>query len=254
MARERYLVNAGEDTIHRNEIKPVTPKQKRQNWWFYHKTHLIVSIIALVIVGSIVYSVVTRVDPDYTVALMTSYTMPDSGRTELERCLTQYADDRNGDGKIKVTVVNYVFSDSSSTSTDAQQQQAAWVKFTADCTTNESMIFLHDEAAFESMKSNFTGFFRYNDGTPMPESAVDYENAMRPWSDFKAFTEFVPVTEENDPYDSDILQQLFSKLRVSVRTAEGSSIEKKEKDMLYYEDSLKLYERVESGEKLTEAE
>ena len=34
MARERYLINAGEDTIHSNEIKLVTAKDKRENWWY----------------------------------------------------------------------------------------------------------------------------------------------------------------------------------------------------------------------------
>lgn len=42
MARERYLLNAGEDTIHDNEIKLVTAKDKRKTggittsaicWW-----------------------------------------------------------------------------------------------------------------------------------------------------------------------------------------------------------------------------
>ena len=46
MARERYLLNDTEDTIHQNQIKPTTGKEKRENWWFYHKVHLIVGVIA----------------------------------------------------------------------------------------------------------------------------------------------------------------------------------------------------------------
>ena len=39
MARDRYLWNAGEDTIHgpSKEQKVTTKKQKRENFWFYHK-------------------------------------------------------------------------------------------------------------------------------------------------------------------------------------------------------------------------
>lgn len=246
MARERYLVNEGEDTIHQDVIKLETAKQKRQNWWYYNKMLLIILLVAALIVGSIIYSVVTQVAPDYTIALMTSYTMPDDGLSQLENCISEYADDRNGDGQVKVTVVNYVFS---STGSDYEQQQASLVKFTADASLNECMIYLHDEAAFDSMKNNFEGFFQYNEGGSMPETATDYENAMVPWGDFKAFAGFVPVAAENDLWDSEVYRELYEKLRVSVRAAEGSSVEKSEKDMQYHEASLKLYERLKNGEK-----
>lgn len=249
MARERYLVNAGEDTIHANEIKPETPKQKRQNWWFYHKVPLIVTILLAGVAFSIVYSIVSQVEPDYTVALLTSYTMPESGTKELERCISAYADDRNGDGQVVVEVANYVFSSSvPSTLNEGEQLQAEMVKLTADCTSNDSMIFLHDEAAFEMMENNFGGLFQYNDGTTMPTTALDYENAMRPWSDFQAFSQFEPVGEEGDSFTGEVLSQLYGKLRVSIRAAEGSSIEKKEKDLRYYQASLELYRRLETGE------
>lgn len=249
MARERYLLNAGEDTIHKNEIKPETPQQKRQNWWFYHKGHVVICVIAAAVLFSLIYTFVSRVDPDYTVAVMTSYSMPSVGVEELERCITSYADDRNGDGKVVVRVMDYTISSTAPTSSEAmQQQQAELTRFIGDCAANDSMIFLHDESAFTSLEENFEGFFQYNDGTPMPDGAEDYENAMRPWSDFAAFSEFVPETDEDETFTSEILTELFGKLRVSVRAAEGSSIEKKEKYMKYYEDSLALYSRLESGE------
>ena len=41
MARERYLLDDTEDTIHKNEIKPQTAADKRKNWWDYHKVHVL---------------------------------------------------------------------------------------------------------------------------------------------------------------------------------------------------------------------
>lgn len=249
MAREILLHDAGEDTIHANEIKLVTPQQKRRNWWYYHRTPLIVGILAFALVFSLVYSIVSKVKPDYTIALLTSYSMPESGTSELERCIAAYADDRNGDGQVKILVSNYVFSSTAAaTAEEAQQREAEMVRFVADCTTNESIIFLHDEEAFDCLKDNFEGVFQYNDGTAMPDDAKDYENAMRPISEFRAFSEFQPVTEADDPFTPDILRQLYDKLRVSLRTAEGSSIERSEKDMAYYEDSLKLHQCLETAE------
>ena len=43
-------------------------------------------------------------------------------------------------------------------------------------------------------------------------------------------------------------------LRVSLRAAEGSSIERSEEDMAYYEDSMALFDRLKNGEKLVEEE
>ncbi len=248
MARERYLVNAGEETIHSGPVKPETAKDKRKNWWFYHKGHLLAGVIAAALVFSFFYSIFSKVKPDYTVALLTSYTMPESGKQELERCLTPYADDRNGDGRVTVSVVNYVFSGALPTSSEMMQQQnGQMAKFMADCSLNESMIFLYDVRAFELLEENFDGFFQYNDGTPMPETADDYENARVGWSEIPAFSSFSPVGRKGDSFTGDMLLELYEKLWVSVRTAEGSSIEKKEKDIAYYKDSMEFYERLKTG-------
>lgn len=251
MARERYLVNAGEDTIHSHEIVPQTAKEKRENWWYHYKWHTIGIIAGLVVVFSFVYSIASKVEPDYTVALLTSYTMPTAGIEELERCLTPYADDRNGDGKVKVTVTNYTISDEAEDYESLQVQQASFTRLIADITVNESMIFLHDEAAFEDMENEFEAFFLYNDGTTMPEGAEDFSNAMRNWSDITAFAEFTPETDEDENFTGEMLSQLFEKLRVSFRASEGTSIEKKQKYIDYYEDSLALFRRLESGEPYT---
>ena len=73
---------------------------------------------------------------------------------------------------------------------------------------------------------------------------------MVSWNDLKGFAEFVPQTTEEDSYDAEVLTELFGRLRISVRAAEGSSIEKKEKDMEYHSASLALLERIRNDEKL----
>ena len=250
MARETLLHNAGEDTIHDNIIRTETPEDKRKNWWYYHKGHLLAALILCAVLGSLLYSILGKTKPDYTVAVMTSYSMPENGRTELKRVLEQYADDRNGDGQVYVDVTCYVFSTTMPSTTDAmQQQQAAVARFAGDVISNESMIYIHNEEAFEYMKSDFSGFFQYADGSPMPGDATDFENAMLPWDEVSALSGFVPVTSEDDAFDSEGLQQLYKELRLSFRQAEGTSIEKSEKDMAYYRDSLAFYQRLLTGEK-----
>lgn len=248
MARERYLIDGGEDTIHANVITADTPKEKRQNWWYYHKLHVWIGLIAAAIVGSIIYSIASKVQPDYTVALMTTYNMPENGMRELKRCLTEYADDRNGDGKVEVHVMNYVFSGRMPNSSDQyNEQQASVTRFVADISMNDSMIFLHDENSFLQFEEDFKGFFLYTDGSDMPAEAEDFENAMRPWGELKAFSEFRPETLEDETFSADDLSELFGKLRVSFRSKTGTSIEHKEKDTAYWQDSMEYYKRLEAG-------
>ena len=250
MARERLLVNAGEDTIHDNIIRAETPAEKRKNWWYYHKGQLIALLLLAALVGSLLYSIFGKTKPDYTVAVMTSYTMPENGRQELERILEEYADDRNGDGQVVVGVTCYVFSTTIPSTSDAlQQQQASVARFAGDILANESMIYIHNEEAFEFMKADFSGFFQYTDGSTMPADATDFENVMLPWDKFQALSGFVPVTSEDDAFNSEGLQQLYGELRISFRQAAGTSIEKNDKDMAYYQDSLAFYQRLLTGEK-----
>lgn len=253
MARERYLVGEGEDTIHSNQIGVETGKQKRQNWWYYNKLKLLVGAVAVLMIGSFVYSIASKVEPDYIIALMTSYSMPEEGLLQLENCISEYAEDRNGDGKVVVKASNYPLSESIATS-DPMQYQASSVRFMADVSSNEAMIFLHDEAAFDFMKGNLLGMFAYNDGKPMPDTAEDYENAMIPWSEIAAFQKIQLQPVDSEFVTSDALKELFSRLRMTVRTAQGSSIEKQEKAMAYYQDSLALYQRLLQGEKITARE
>ena len=72
MARERYLLDDTEDTIHENEIKPQTAADKRKNWWDYHKVHVLLVVLAIAVVGYFIYSVTSKTEPDYTITVMTT--------------------------------------------------------------------------------------------------------------------------------------------------------------------------------------
>lgn len=245
MARERYLLGAGEDTIHTNVIELKTAKDKRANWWYYHKNHLIFGIILAVIVGSLIYSIASKVDPDYSIALITSYNLPDDVLTALEEHIVPYADDRNGDGKTVVQMNNYVFGNVAD-STDYQAQQAAYARFAGDTSMGSCIIYMHDPEGFSSVEGDFPGFFQYNDGSPMPDEAHDYENAMRPWADFAGLADF-PSSTSLEKWTPEVLETLCAKLRVSVRTTVDSNLERSDKLMAYYEDSVALLDRLEKG-------
>ena len=178
MARERYLLNAGEDTIHQNEIKLVTGKDKRKNWWYYHKVHLLVGIIVVGLVGSFIYSMVTKVNPDYTIGLLTSYSMPSNGLDQLEQCITPYADDRNGDGQVVVRLNQYVMGDSSGEG--AVYAYAGSTRLMADLEARDSCFFLLENPA--AFQENYQ-ILRRLDGSLPKETGQDYESCYLCWSD-----------------------------------------------------------------------
>lgn len=246
MARERYLLGAGEDTIHSGVIELKTARDKRKNWWYYHKRHLFIGLIAAAAVVSLVYSIVSKVEPDYTIGMLISYTMPSSLQSQLEEHIAQYADDRNGDGKVVVQLNPYVFSQATALN-DPQSIQASFTRFAGDAAMDTCMVFLHDDEAFKLMAENFDAYFQYNDGTPMPEGAYDYQDAMRPWEDFAGLTDFKPTLDSQTSWTPEIVDELMDRLRVSVRTSEGAGFVSDKKKLSYYDDCLALLERLETG-------
>ena len=115
----------------------------------YHKVHLIVGIIAVIFAASVIWSFVSKENPDYYVAIMTEYMLPVDLQLDLEEHLEQYADDRNGDGEVAVALQYYQFSTDGTTDYDAAQLQASFVKFAADASNADSIIFIYDDASYE---------------------------------------------------------------------------------------------------------
>lgn len=156
MAREQYLLHSGEDEIHNKEkeIKLVTKKDKWKNFWFYHTKHVIVAICLCVLIGGGIYEIVTKIEPDYTIAFLTdnAYT-PEECIQELEDAFALYAQDRNGDGRVVVSVTTYDLAlGANSVYADPEMQTANMVKFAGDVQTQESVIFIMNDASEEYCK------------------------------------------------------------------------------------------------------
>lgn len=252
MARERYLLGAEEDTIHTGVIELKTAKEKRKNWWYYYKGYVLIALIVALVAGSWIHSAFFRPKADYSIGLLTSFSVPTEVMESLEEHIAQYADDRNGDGKVMVTVNSYIFGDALS-SNDYQAVQAAFTRFAGDATMGANIIYFHDEDGLLALEDSLQGFFQYNGGGTMPEDAKDFENAFRPWGSFAGLADFKAEGSELSNWTPEVVQELCGRLRVSVRAKEGSNIEKDEKLVQYYHDSLALLDRLESGEKLAES-
>ena len=66
------------------DVKPeirreLTPAEKRKNWWYYYKWHVVIGAGLLAILGSIVWNALHQIKPDYQIAYVGTYAL--LGRT-----------------------------------------------------------------------------------------------------------------------------------------------------------------------------
>ncbi len=106
MARERYLLGVDPEELKRKEAPqtPQTPRGKWENFWYHYKGLTIGIAIAVAIFVFLMVQMLTRVEPDYMICMVTMQEVSPDSDAYLEEVLSAYAYDRNGDGKVRVEV------------------------------------------------------------------------------------------------------------------------------------------------------
>ena len=245
MAREQYLLHAGEDTIHQpgENKKPETPKKKWENFWYYHRLHVLIAVVAAVVAGIMIGQSLQTVKPDYTVGLVTQAVCPSSDTDALQAAMQKYGKDLNGDGKVTVDVVQYTVASAVSggassglSGADPQMQAAMQVKLTADLSTGTSMIFLTDDATFRKLQSD-DHIFAYLDGSTPKETAADYDRMRVPLAECGAFRGLNLAGTQSSGGTGG--------LGISLRIYKGSAVEGKAD--AYYRDSKELFDKLTRG-------
>ena len=155
--------------------KPLTAqeqkKRSRANWWYYHWGIVAVAAVLAVSVVYVAHGLLTTVDPDYTVAVVTAESLPDEAVQRLQTALEAYADDANGDGAVIVQVNNYTWSANASL-TDMNGQMVGATQMNTDLANGESKIWvLEDPAGFEQAY-----------GALSEKLGVDWQAKLIPWS------------------------------------------------------------------------
>ena len=146
-------------------------KRSRANWWYYNWG--IVAVAAMVVVGVayVAHGLLTTVDPDYTVAVVTAEALPGEAVQNLRTALEAYADDANGDGAVIVQVNNYTWSANASL-TDMNGQMAGATQMNTDLANGESKIWILDDPdGFEQAY-----------GALSEKLGADWQTKLIPWS------------------------------------------------------------------------
>ncbi|MEG0768796.1 MAG: hypothetical protein RSG59_02645 [Ruthenibacterium sp.] len=253
MASARYTRNITQDAPEAPHV--MTRREKLDNFWYYHKWHILFGALALFLVCMFLHDILSQVDPDYQLAVLNTAALTEDTITSLQENLTPFADDRNGDGKIVVEVQQYtlaptggvpadsaVSGDASGTATvDAYMQMTGATRLMADAQVGMSMLFLTDRVeAFQQSDE----LFAYNDGTaPAQGAAVDYTRMGVPWTSCPKLLS-LPLGEVKgfDGIPLCTVQETLSDYVLVKRIFDGSSLEKKEKLRSYYESSSALFD------------
>ena len=185
MASYRYERDIDPKDLAPRKEKQYTRKEKWANWWDYNlKWVLLIGIAAAFVAYTFIGQYFFVDKPDYNIAVVAPYYLPDDTVTALQNALAAYGEDRNGDGKVLVTLNVYTldYTDSETeTESAAYRTMAGTTKLAADVQGGLSSIFLlYDPAGFEES----TGTLRYLDGSlPAPDSDDDWWNMVYRWTD-----------------------------------------------------------------------
>lgn len=250
MASARYTLDIKEEDLKPEVEPPLTPAEKRANWLHYHKWMLVAIVFGLILVIWFVHDMVTRVDPDYTIALVTVSYIPDETITSLENALSAELEDLNGDGKVVVTVSHYTYrygDESVNESLDSYQKMAGEVQLSTDLSTSTSILFITD--CFDAMEDS-TQIFGYLDDPysyPPEDQRTDYDRMSIRWGDSKLLSSLALEGDITDYTTGKTMpaQQFFADLRVAQRTLYNS----KDKSLLRCFDScVSFMKRVQETE------
>ena len=118
MASE-YLMKKYKD-VKPDEPKELTPKEKRANWWHYHRIHFVIAGILILAAIGFVKDVFMKTEPDYQIGYFSDIYMETEVELAVEERLAQLGEDLNGDGKVVVQLNSYVINEADPTSYTVQ--------------------------------------------------------------------------------------------------------------------------------------
>lgn len=179
MASYRYEREIRPEDLIQEQPRVLTPHERRVNWWHYHWRYLVLILCAVAAVGWYLGRILTRVEPDYVVTVVSRTSPEQAFLDEVEDKLETLAADENGDGRITVEARG-IWLDLMSLKKGgdlAQLMESSLERLNAEFYLGESMIFLVDDPV--GLEEQY-GCFRRLDGTdPQPEESLAVEDYAR---------------------------------------------------------------------------
>ncbi len=167
-------------------LQPISARSARwrswwENWWFYHKNHAIIGIVAALILAYFAWQTASSVPIDYTVAWVSSRELDSDEANIISEQIARYGKDLNDDGKVHVSL-HQIQLDlralAERGNTEGEKERGQLMALEADMAVCQSVLYLTDDP--EALWS-YTGVLLYKDGTQPSRDASDWENMVIPW-------------------------------------------------------------------------
>lgn len=82
-------------------------RKKIENFWFYHKNHLLIGLAAVLVLAYLGIQKLSTPKPDYHIGLVRAEALPEADFAALEEAFTAAGEDLNGDGQVLVQIHTY---------------------------------------------------------------------------------------------------------------------------------------------------
>lgn len=127
-----------------------------ENYWYHYKWHTIIGLFIVFIIVSLVHDILTRekYDAELMITGQTYVTSTPAGRIAL--LLEQYCGDYDGNGEIKVNVVDNIFP---SDMAQAEMMMAAQTKLMVELSDGRSMVMILDDYTYDMINQSSEGNF-----------------------------------------------------------------------------------------------
>ena len=119
-------------------------KKKWQHLWLYYKWYMIGGAAVLLLLVNFWVQKRQTPKPDYYISIVTGSYVPEEARDEVAVQLETVLDDRNGDGKVVVTVNLYQYNGRPQDVEDTSAFMAAAVQLAADLQEKISLCYITD--------------------------------------------------------------------------------------------------------------
>ena len=132
MASYRYERDIDPKDLKPRKQRQYSRKERWANWWDYNlKWVLLFGIAGAFVAYCFIGQYFLTTHPDYNVAVVSPYYLPEATVTALQQQLAAYGEDCNGDGKVVVKLNQYTMAFNSEDS-DAYLDMAGTTKLSAD--------------------------------------------------------------------------------------------------------------------------
>lgn len=183
MASE-YLKKKYQDVKPAEKVE-LTPAQKRQNWWDYHKGWVLLGVVLAGLAVWLIHDIFFRPEPDYQVGFISQAAPPTEVLDRLQEHLEALGEDVNGDGRVLVEVLTYTMGFDEQGLSNVDTAAAGVTRLMVDLSAGQvHLLFLDDPEGFQARM----GALCYLDSGEPPlddpaYGAEDWRKMVYAWED-----------------------------------------------------------------------